>query len=60
MLKGVENLHQYEELIKVFMPKGTYEIYGSDAGCIPGSQEISGSPGISAAAGCAGCGSAKS
>ncbi len=36
MIKGAENLHQYEELIKVFMPKGMYEIYGegdSDEAC---------------------------
>ena len=38
VLKGVEKLHQYEELIKVFLPKGEYEIWsespeetGSDA-----------------------------
>ena len=35
MLKGVENPHQYEELIKVFMPKGMYEIYSGDADCMP-------------------------
>ena len=27
VLKGVEKLHQYEELIKVFLPKGEYEIW---------------------------------
>ena len=38
VLKGVEKLQQYEELIKVFLPKGEYEIWsespeetGSDA-----------------------------
>lgn len=29
-LKGVKNLHQYEELIKVFLPKNAYEICDED------------------------------
>ena len=58
MLKGVENPHQYEELIKVFMPKGMYEIYSGDGGCRHGDQEIPGVSGVSDAAGCAGCGAA--
>ena len=57
MLKGVENPHQYEELIKVFMPKGMYEIYSGDGGFRHGDQEIPGVSGVSDAAGCAGCGS---